>query len=457
MYKNGLGVTQNDAQAVKWYRFAADQGYSEAQFNLGLMYENGQGLQQDYVEALKWYRRAADQGLADAQSRLGLMYAHGQGVSQDYGEAKRWFDKAAEQGLPEGQRNLGIVYFYGWGIRPDYKEASRWFKLAAEHGDARSESYLREIEGQLKQKKRRPASERPKTKRGKLPKDSNASLEQLFAELNKMVGLQRVKDEIDQLIKFVRVQKMRHSQGLKADSLSLHCVFFGNPGTGKTMVARIYGKMLKALGLLSKGHLVETDRSGLVAGYVGQTELKTDQKISEALGGILFIDEAYSLFKGRDTQLDYGSEAISILLKRMEDHRDDFVVIVAGYEKPMAEFLQSNEGLKSRFSTKIRFPDYSPKELVDIFELFCKEGNYEIKSTALELVSYILNNEYRDRDETFGNGRLVRNLFQSIVRNQSVRIAETISDSKHSDLVTILPDDVRPLLEKKQEPVAPTY
>ena len=350
-----------------------------------------------------------------------------------------------------------MVFFYGWGVRQDVKEASKWFKLAAQQGDSRSEAYLREVDGQLKIKRRRPSSEKARKKGGKFPKDSNESLELLFAELNKMVGLQRVKDEIDQLIKFVRVQKMRHSQGLKADSLSLHCVFFGNPGTGKTMVARIYGKMLKALGLLSRGHLVETDRSGLVAGYVGQTELKTDEKISEALGGILFIDEAYSLYKGKDTQLDYGSEAISILLKRMEDHRDDFVVVVAGYEKPMAEFLQSNEGLKSRFSTTIRFPDYSPKELLDIFELFCKEGNYEVQSAALELVSYILNNEYRDRDETFGNGRLVRNLFQSIVRNQSVRIAETISDSTHSDLVTILPDDVRPLLEKKQEPEVANY
>jgi SpoVK/Ycf46/Vps4 family AAA+-type ATPase len=215
--------------------------------------------------------------------------------------------------------------------------------------------------------------------------------------------------------------------------------------------------MLKALGLLSKGHLVETDRSGLVAGYVGQTEAKTDQKISEALGGMLFIDEAYSLYKGKDTQSDYGGEAISILLKRMEDHRDDFVVIVAGYDKPMAEFLQSNEGLKSRFSTNIRFPDYSPKELLEIFELFCNEGNYEIQATALELVQYIFENEYRNRDERFGNGRLVRNLFQSIVRNQSVRIAETIKKPSHSDLVKLLPEDIRPLLEKKQEPIAPSY
>ena len=162
-------------------------------------------------------------------------------------------------------------------------------------------------------------------------------------------------------------------------------------------------------------------------------------------------------YKGKDTQQDYGNDAISILLKRMEDHRDDFVVIVAGYDKPMAEFLQSNEGLKSRFAANIYFPDYSPEELLEIFELFCTEGNYDIQPTALELIEYILNNEYRDRDESFGNGRLVRNLFESIVKNQSVRIAETISSPKHSDLVTILADDVRPLLEKKQEPVSLNY
>ena len=453
MKENGFGCSQNFKEAAKLYRYAADQGLAAAQHKMGLMFENGMGVTQDYAEALKCFRLAAEQGHPEAQTHLGSLYAHGKGVSQDYGEAKRWFDKAAHLGSPEGLRCVGLVYYYGWGVKQDLKEAAKWFKLAFQRGDAQSETYLQEIQSQLKSKKKRSAvSASKETKSRRISEGSNESLDELFAELNNMVGLQRVKDEIDQLIKLVRVQKMRHSKGLKSDSFSLHCVFFGNPGTGKTMVARIYGKMLKALGLLSKGHLVETDRSGLVAGYVGQTELKTDQKIAEALGGILFIDEAYSLFKGKDTQQDYGNDAISILLKRMEDHRDDFVVIVAGYDKPMAEFLQSNEGLKSRFSSNIYFPDYCPEELVDIFKFFCKEGKYDIQPTALELVEYILNNQHRDRDETFGNGRLVRNLFESVLKNQSVRIAETIPNPKHSDLVTILADDVRPLLEKKLEP-----
>ncbi len=268
----------------------------------------------------------------------------------------------------------------------------------------------------------------------------------MIAQLNKLVGLDQVKREIDQLTRFVRVQQMRRTQGLSDDPVSLHCVFFGNPGTGKTTVARIYGKLLNAMGLLSKGHVVETDRSGLVAGYIGKTEGKTDEKVREALGGILFIDEAYSLSKGDDAGWDYGSEAISILLKRMEDHRDDFVVIVAGYDKPMAELLESNEGLKSRFSTHIHFPDYSPKELLEIFELFCKEKRYQINVAALKLVQRILETEYQNRDDTFGNGRLVRNLFESVKKNQAVRISKTLKTPSDNDLCAILPEDIHPLI-----------
>ncbi len=278
------------------------------------------------------------------------------------------------------------------------------------------------------------------------PQVCSESLDELLAELNKLIGLEQVKSEIYELTQFVRVQQMRRLQGLSDDPVSLHSVFFGNPGTGKTTVARIYGKLLNAMGLLSRGHVVETDRSGLVAGYIGQTEGKTDEKVREALGGILFIDEAYSLAKGEDSQNDFGNEAISILLKRMEDHRDDFVVIVAGYDKPMAELLESNEGLKSRFSTHIHFPDYSPKELLEIFELFCKEKRYQINVAALKLVQRILETEYQNRDETFGNGRLVRNLFESVKKNQAVRIAETLKSPSGKDLCAILPEDIQSLI-----------
>jgi SpoVK/Ycf46/Vps4 family AAA+-type ATPase len=399
------------------------------------MYDNGGSLPLNHSEAAKWYLKAAAlEWPSDVFETVGDMYQHGRGVKQDYTEAAKWYQKALEHYESFRQHSRET---YGTSVEVSETEI-------------RIRARLSNIE------------DPSKTDTEKLAvmvscKGAQSPLDELFVELNKLIGLERVKEEIDKLIKFVKVQKIRHSKGLKGSSLSLHCVFFGNPGTGKTTIARIYGKMLNTMGLLSKGHLVETDRSGLVAGYIGQTESKTDQKIKEAIGGILFIDEAYSLYKGEEAQWDYGAEAISILLKRMEDHRDDLVVIVAGYDKPMAEFLQSNEGLKSRFKTKIHFPDYNPEELVKIFELFCVEDSYEIQRPALDLVQYALENEHRARDETFGNARLVRNLFESVVLNQSLRIAETTEDPTHSDLVTIITDDVRSLLDRKREPVAPSY
>lgn len=268
------------------------------------------------------------------------------------------------------------------------------------------------------------------------------NIDELIYELESLVGLNRVKGEIKALLQFVRIQELRRQKKISISKPSLHSVFYGSPGTGKTTVARLYGQMLASMGLLSKGHLVETDRSGLIGGYVGQTAIKTDEKIKEALGGVLFIDEAYALSKGSDIHWDYGEEAIAILLKRMEDYRDDLVVIVAGYPEPMGRFLDSNEGLKSRFSTYIHFDDYSPQEMVEIFEGICFKENYAPTEEALDYVFTAIDYNYSIRDKSFGNARYIRNLFESIIKNQALRIGTTINDPTPEDLRVILPSDI---------------
>lgn len=279
--------------------------------------------------------------------------------------------------------------------------------------------------------------------------ESQPELEQLFAELNALTGLDRVKSEVRQLIQFVKIQDMRQKKGLGATALSLHSVFYGSPGTGKTTVARIYGKMLKALGLLKQGHLIETDRAGLVANYVGQTANKTDEKVKEALGGVLFIDEAYSLYKGEHAQWDYGSEAIEILMKRMEDNRNNFAVIVAGYPEPMDNFLNSNEGFKSRFVNYIHFEDYTPEELNEIFLSVCSQNNYSLTANASELAKIAIESAYATRDKSFGNARFCRNLFEKIIRNQALRLGEMANRPTESQLRAIEGQDIYPLLNSE--------
>lgn len=277
----------------------------------------------------------------------------------------------------------------------------------------------------------------------------NNDIDQLFKELNSLTGLEIVKNEVRQLIHFVRIQDLRRKQGLGIMGISLHAVFMGSPGTGKTTVARIYGKMLKALGLLEKGHIVETDRPGLVGNYIGQTANKTDEKIKEALGGILFIDEAYSLYKGERAEWDYGSEAIEVLMKRMEDNRNNLAVIVAGYPDPMKKFLKSNEGFQSRFVNYIHFADYTPEELIEIFDNLCKQNHYALEGNSSELVRIYLESAYMRRDERFGNARAVRNFFEMIIRNQALRIGETIERPSIAHLKSIVPQDVYPLLNSE--------
>lgn len=266
-------------------------------------------------------------------------------------------------------------------------------------------------------------------------KKTKSTLKSSTSELDTLVGLASVKEEIKTLSNFIKIQQKRKEQGLKSSSVSYHCVFTGNPGTGKTTVARIVAQIYKDLGILSKGHLVETDRSGLVAEYVGQTAVKTNKIIDSALDGVLFIDEAYSLI---GTGQDYGKEAIATLLKRMEDNRDRLVVILAGYSKEMQDFINTNPGLQSRFNRYIDFPDYSAEELLQIFEKNVEKFDYKLEKEALVAMSEYFQHAVENKDANFGNARFVRNIFEKTLEKQANRLStDPDLDTNELTLITL--------------------
>ncbi|MBO4863716.1 MAG: AAA family ATPase [Eubacterium sp.] len=267
------------------------------------------------------------------------------------------------------------------------------------------------------------------------------TLEQMMEELNALVGLKSVKQDLTNLINLVKVRKLREERGMKQPDITLHLVFSGNPGTGKTTVARLLAKIYKVLGVVSEGQLIEVDRSNLVAGYIGQTATQTAEIVESAIGGILFIDEAYTLIKQGDEK-DFGQEAVDTLLKLMEDNRDDLIVIVAGYTDKMEEFVNSNPGLKSRFNKYIFFNDYSGKELTKIYNSMAKKQEYAPDDEAAKYVEEYLTSRAKAHEENFANAREVRNYLERCIERQATRIVE-INDISDDDLKTLTIEDVK--------------
>lgn len=270
--------------------------------------------------------------------------------------------------------------------------------------------------------------------------DREQRLRAAQAELNSLIGLDSVKERVRSYTNFLRLQHQRGEKGLSTMPISLHMVFVGNPGTGKTTVARIIGQILGAMGTLSSGHVVETDRSGLVAEYAGQTAVKTNKLIDSAIGGVLFVDEAYSLVDASGDDA-YGREAIQTLLKRMEDNRDDLAVILAGYSAEMNQMIESNPGLKSRINTRINFEDYAPDDLSRIFEAMCDKNQYKMSAASRHRLLLGFHHLYAQRDRHFGNGRLVRNAFEDTVRRLADRVAE-VSQLSEELLTNLTEQDI---------------
>lgn len=269
--------------------------------------------------------------------------------------------------------------------------------------------------------------------------DDTRTLSELLDDLNKLIGLEVVKSKVNDLIAYQKVQVLREQQGMHSQKGTLHMAFTGNPGTGKTTVARIVGRIYKKIGLLSKGHFVEVSRTDLIAGYQGQTALKVKKVIEQSKGGVLFIDEAYSITEN-DHSDSYGRECLTELTKALEDYRDDLVVIVAGYSKPMEHFFASNPGLKSRFNTFIEFPDYSANELYNMLEKLCASNDYIMSADVSQRVLAFFKEQVEAKNENFANGRLVRNIYDDLVMNHARRVA-TYEHPTRENLALIIDED----------------
>ena len=441
-YLNGYGVEQNEQIAEQLFEEAAGQGDMYACYNVGYCCHYGRGVSKDHSRALEYYLKSADQGYAMGQNEAGWLLLYGEGLQKDYGRAIDLFEQAAAQDNMYACYNLGLCYENGYGVAQDKARALEYYQQSAQLGYEEAGKQLEQLRAQ--QDSQPAGSGEPEEQTGAQPAEKSA-----MEELQELIGLDSVKREVEKAVQLHRLQQERRARGMKVTPVSMHMVFTGNPGTGKTTVARLIARAYHEMGLLEKDEVVEVDRSALVGDVIGATEKKTSSYIEQAMGGVLFIDEAYALAAEGGSN-DFGPKAIEVLLKAMEDHRDKFMVIAAGYSREMQKFIDSNTGLKSRFKTFIDFPDYTAPQLFQIFCQMVKGGGYVIDPEGEIPAEQYFDKLYRTRSKDFGNGRDVRNFFDCVLLHNAERWqSQSLDNVTDEQLQTLTREDIQAAVDEQ--------